>query len=178
MTEEKILSINILLIIVGLIFLVSAVGGWKQGLIDGVIGLVSFVIGLAVLALVASGIQDYLHKSYVKVTIAVGLIAVIFSIYRVVKFVLGTFKLLRFIPIGKFADKLAGIVLGLAEGLFVVWIAFFILDNITIMNINGWVFEQVAGNDILTRLYDANVIESIVIYFTSNIPKIQLYNAS
>jgi uncharacterized membrane protein required for colicin V production len=88
----------------------------------------------------------------------------------VVNLVLDTFKILKFIPIGKFADKLAGIVLGISEALFIVWIAFFILDNITILNVNGWVFEQISGNDILTRLYNANIIDSIVHNVTANIP--------
>jgi uncharacterized membrane protein required for colicin V production len=168
--EENILEINALLVIVGVIFLIGAIGGWKQGLIEGIIGLVSFVLGLIILAVVASGVGSYLHKSYIRVGIAVLLLAVIGIIYKVVKLILDTFKLLRAIPIGKFADKLAGIVLGLSEALFIVWIAFFILDNITILNINGWVFEQISQNNILTRLYNASIIDSIIFNVTSNMP--------
>jgi uncharacterized membrane protein required for colicin V production len=168
--EENILEINVLLVIVAVIFIVGAVGGWKQGLIEGVIGLVSFILGLIILAITASGVGSYLHKSYIKVAIAVALLIVIGLIYKIVKLVLDTFKILRVIPIGKFADKLAGIVLGLCEALFIVWIAFFILDNITILNVNGWVFEQISGNDILTRLYNANIIDSIILNVTQNLP--------
>jgi uncharacterized membrane protein required for colicin V production len=151
------------------IFLAGAVGGWKQGLIDGVIGLVSFILGLVVLAITASAVGSYLHQSYVKVCVALALLVVIAIIYKVVKLVFDAFKLLRFIPIGKLADKLAGIAFGLAEALFVVWIAFFILDNITILNVNSWVFEQISQSDILTRLYNANIIDSIVLNVTSNL---------
>jgi uncharacterized membrane protein required for colicin V production len=172
--EENILEINALLVIVALIFLVGAVGGWKQGLIEGIIGLVSFILGIIILAVTASGIGSYLHKSYIKVGIAVALLAVIGIIYKLVKLILDTFKLLRAIPIGRFADKLAGILLGLFEALFIVWIAFFILDNITILNINSWVYEQISSNDLLTRLYKSNIIDSIVQNVTSNIPQIQL----
>jgi uncharacterized membrane protein required for colicin V production len=105
----------------------------------------------------------------VRVGIALVVLAVISIAYKVVKIILDAFKLLRAIPIGKFADKLAGIALGLAEALFVVWIAFFIMDNITVMNINGWVFNQIAGNNILTSLYNANIIDTIVLNVTSNI---------
>jgi uncharacterized membrane protein required for colicin V production len=168
------LSINALLIIVALIFIVGAVGGYNQGLIDGVIGLVSFIMGLIVLAVTATGIGGYLHKSYVKVGIALALLAVIGIIYKVVRLIFNAFKFLRYIPIGKFADKLAGIVFGLAEALFVVWIAFFILDNITVMNVNSWVSAQIFQNDILTKLYNANIIESIVTSVTLNIPQIQI----
>jgi uncharacterized membrane protein required for colicin V production len=90
----------------------------------------------------------------------------------VVRLIFNAFKFLRYIPIGKLADKLAGIVLGLAEALFLVWIAFFLLDNITVMNVNSWVFAQISQNDILMRLYDANIIESIVANVTSNMPQI------
>jgi uncharacterized membrane protein required for colicin V production len=166
------LSINALLVIVALIFIVGAVGGYNQGLIDGVIGLVSFIMGLIVLAVTATGIGGYLHKSYVKVGIALALLAVIGIIYKVVRLIFNAFKFLRYIPIGKLADKLAGIVLGLAEALFLVWIAFFLLDNITVMNVNSWVFAQISQNDILMRLYDANIIESIVANVTSNMPQI------
>lgn len=166
------MSINALLVIVALIFIVGAVGGYNQGLIDGVIGLVSFIMGLIVLAVTATGIGGYLHKSYVKVGIALALLAVIGIIYKVVRLIFNAFKFLRYIPIGKLADKLAGIVLGLAEALFLVWIAFFLLDNITVMNVNSWVFAQISQNDILMRLYDANIIESIVANVTSNMPQI------
>jgi uncharacterized membrane protein required for colicin V production len=168
--EEIIVEINALLVIVAVIFLVGAIGGWKQGLIEGIIGLISFILGLIILAVTASGVGSYLHKSYIKVGIAVALLIVIGLIYKVVNLILDTFKILKFIPIGKFADKLAGIVLGISEALFIVWIAFFILDNITILNVNGWVFEQISGNDILTRLYNANIIDSIVHNVTANIP--------
>lgn len=164
------MEINILLVIVVVMFLVGAIGGWKQGLIEGIIGLVSFILGIIILAITASGIGSYLHKSYIKVVVAVALLMVIGLIYKIVKLVLDTFKILRVIPIGKFADKLAGIVLGLCEALFIVWIAFFILDNITILNINSWVFEQISQNNILTTLYKANIIDSIVLNITSNIP--------
>jgi uncharacterized membrane protein required for colicin V production len=166
------LSINALLVIVALIFIVGAVGGYNQGLIDGVIGLVSFIMGLIVLAVTATGIGGYLHKSYVKVGIALALLAVIGIIYKVVRLIFNAFKFLRYIPIGKLADKLAGIVLGLTEALFLVWIAFFLLDNITVMNVNSWVFAQISQNDILMRLYDANIIESIVANVTSNMPQL------
>lgn len=166
------MSINALLVIVALIFIVGAVGGYNQGLIDGVIGLVSFIMGLIVLAVTATGIGGYLHKSYVKVGIALALLAVIGIIYKVVRLIFNAFKFLRYIPIGKLADKLAGIVLGLTEALFLVWIAFFLLDNITVMNVNSWVFAQISQNDILMRLYDANIIESIVANVTSNMPQL------
>jgi uncharacterized membrane protein required for colicin V production len=168
------LSINALLVIVAVIFIVGAVGGYKQGLIDGVIGLVSFIMGLIVLGVTATGIGGYLNHSYVKVGVALALLAVIGIIYKVVRLIFNAFKFLRYIPIGKFADKLAGIVFGIVEALFVVWIAFFILDNITVMNVNSWVSAQISQSDILMRLYDANIIESIVANVTSNIPQIQI----
>jgi uncharacterized membrane protein required for colicin V production len=168
------LNINALLVIVAVIFIVGAVGGYKQGLIDGVIGLVSFIMGLIVLGVTATGIGGYLNHSYVKVGVALALLAVIGIIYKVVRLIFNAFKFLRYIPIGKFADKLAGIVFGIAEALFVVWIAFFILDNITVMNVNSWVSAQISQSDILMRLYDANIIESIVANVTSNIPQIQI----
>lgn len=163
------MDINILFLIVTVVFIVGAIGGWKQGLIEGVIGLISCILGLCVLAAAAAGIESFMQKSYVRVGIALVVLAIISIAYKVVKIILDAFKLLRAIPIGKFADKLAGIALGLAEALFVVWIAFFIMDNITVMNINGWVFNQIAGNNILTSLYNANIIDTIVLNVTSNI---------
>lgn len=162
-------QINALLIIVAVIFLIGAIGGWKQGLIEGVIGLVSFILGVIVLAITATGVGGYLHKSYVRVAVALVLLAIIGIIYKLVNLILSSFKLLRAIPIGRFADKLAGIVLGIIEALFIVWIAFFILDNITIMDINYWVSEQIDGNSLLTTLYNSNIIEAIISNVTSNV---------
>jgi uncharacterized membrane protein required for colicin V production len=167
--EEKALEVNALLIIVAVIFLVGAVGGWKQGLIDGVIGLVSFILGLVVLGVTASAVGSYMQKSYIKVVVALVLLAVIGVINKVVRLVLDAFKLVRFIPIGKFADKVAGIVLGMAEALFIVWIAFFMFDNVTIMNLNVWVYTQISQSDLLTKLYNANIIDTLILNVTTNV---------
>jgi uncharacterized membrane protein required for colicin V production len=110
-----------------------------------------------------------MQKSYIKVVVALVLLAVIGVINKVVRLVLDAFKLVRFIPIGKFADKVAGIVLGMAEALFIVWIAFFMFDNVTIMNLNVWVYTQISQSDLLTKLYNANIIDTLILNVTTNV---------
>lgn len=152
------MEINVLLIIVVLILAVGTVWGWKRGLLESIIRIISYILGILVIVVIAKGIGSFMHKSYVQVIMALLLLVLIQVIHKVVKFLSDTFKLVRAIPVGKLVDKLAGAVLGLAEALFVVWLVFLLIGVFDVMDINAWVVEQVAKSHFLTVIYYSNYL--------------------
>lgn len=147
------MEINLLLVIVALILILGAMWGWKRGLLESVIRIISCILGILVIVVVAKGIGNFIQKSYVQVIMALILLILIRYIHKIVKFLTDTFKLVRAIPVGKLVDKLAGAVLGLAEAVIVIWLAFLLIGVFDVMGINTWVMEQVEQSRFLTILY-------------------------
>lgn len=152
------MEINILFVTVVIVFGAGTIWGWKRGLLESVIRIVSCILGILVLVVMAKGIGSFLQKSYVKVIMALFLLLVIRMIYRLMKFLTDTFRLVRAIPVGKLADKLAGAVLGLIEAIFVVWFCFLLIGVFDVMNLNAWVLQQVEQSRFLTMLYYSNYL--------------------
>ena len=100
------MNINILFISVIIILAAGGLWGWKRGLLDGMIRIISCVLGILVLVIVAKGIGSFVQGSYVNVLMAVILLLAIRIIHKMVQFLLDTFKLVRAIPVGKLADRI------------------------------------------------------------------------
>ena len=152
------MEINVLFVIVVLVLAAGAVWGWKRGLLESVIRIISCVLGILVIVVVAKGVGNFIQKSYVQVIMALILLLLIRFIHKIVKFLTDTFKLVRAIPVGKLADKLAGSVLGLAEAVFAIWLAFLLIGVFDVMGINAWMMKQVEQRRFLTMIYYSNYL--------------------
>lgn len=152
------MEINILLAIVVLILATGAVWGWKRGLLESVIRIISYILGILVIIVIAKGVGSFIQKSYIQVIMAFVLLMLIQVIYKIMKFLTDTFQLVRAIPVGKLVDKLAGIVLGLVEAVFVIWLAFLLIGIFDVMGFNTWITEQVGQSRFLTMLYYSNYL--------------------
>lgn len=152
------LEINILFVIVMLILAVGAVWGWKRGLLESIIRIISGILGILVIVVMAKGFGSFIQKSYVQVIMAVIFLILIQVIHKIVKFLTDAFKLVRAIPVGRLADKLAGVVLGLVEAVFVIWLLFLLIGAFDVVNLNTWVAEQVGKSHFLTMIYYSNYL--------------------
>lgn len=152
------MEINLLFVIVVLSLAAGVVWGWKRGLLESIIRIISCILGILVIVVVAKGIGNFIQKSYVQVVMAVILLILIRYIHKIVKFLTDTFQLVRAIPVGKLADKLAGAVLGLVEAVFVLWLAFLVFGIFDVMKMNTWIIEQVEQSRFLTLLYYSNYL--------------------
>lgn len=151
--EGKTLHINILFIIVIIILIAGAASGWKRGLLESVMRIISYILGILILIIVAKGIGNFIQGSYAYVIMAFILLAAIEVIHKFVRFLFSTLKLVRALPIGKLADKLSGAVLGVVEAVLVIWLMFFVIGNVHTMNLNTWLQTQVSQSRLLTMLY-------------------------
>lgn len=136
----------------------GTVWGWKRGLLESVIRIISCILGILVVVVVAKGIGSFMQKRYMQVIMALALLVLIQVIHKVVRFLTETFKLVRAIPVGKLADKLAGAVLGFAESVFVIWLAFLLVGVFDVMDLNKWVTAQVEQSRFLTLIYYSNYL--------------------
>lgn len=156
------MTINILFVIVMAVLAAGAAQGWKRGLIEGLIRIVSGILGILVLAVLLKGIGDFADGRVANVVVAIVLLIIIGTIHKAVKILLGTFRLLRFIPVGKMADKLAGIVLGAAEAVFIIWLAFLLIGSFGLLELNSWLIKQVSQNKLLTTIYYSNYLVQLL----------------
>ena len=136
----------------------GTVWGWKRGLLESVIRIISCILGILVVVVGAKGIGSFMQKRYMQVIMALALLVLIQVIHKVVRFLTETFKLVRAIPVGKLADKLAGAVLGLAESVFVIWLVFLLVGVFDVMDLNKWVTAQVEQSRFLTLIYYSNYL--------------------
>lgn len=152
-SEGVTLEINILFVIVVLMLLIGAVWGWKRGLLDSVIRIISCILGILVIVVMAKGVGSFIQKSYIQVIMALLLLVLIQIIHKVVRFLTDTFKLVRAIPVGRLVDKLAGGVLGLVEAVLVTWLIFLLIGVFDVLGLNTWVMQQVEQSRFLTMIY-------------------------
>lgn len=156
------MDINIVFIIVAATLAVGMIWGWKRGLLEGMIRIISCILGIVVLVVAAKGVGSFIQGSYISVLIALLLLIVIRLIYKLVKFLTDTFKLVRAIPIGKLADKLAGAALGAVEAVFVIWLAYLLIGSFDLFGLRQWVFDQTAQSRFLTMIYSSNYLVALL----------------
>ncbi|MDE6915120.1 MAG: CvpA family protein [Lachnospiraceae bacterium] len=153
---------NLLFIIVAASLAVGAVWGWKRGFLEGLIRIISCILGIFVLVIVAKGIGSFLQGSIISVMVAVLLLIVIRLIHKAIKFLIDTFKLVRAIPIGKLADKLAGTALGAVEAVFVIWLVYLLIGSFDLFGLHQWVLAQTAQSKFLTIIYSSNYLVALL----------------
>ena len=158
MKEIRDLSMNIAFIIVAAALAVGAIWGWKRGLIEGIVRMISGILGIIVLLVIAQGIYKYTKGNMVSIVITILILVIIGFIQKFVKFITNTFKLVRALPIGKLADRIAGAVFGAVEVLCIVWVVFILIGSFDLFGLKQWLLVQVAQSRLLQMVYDANYL--------------------
>ena len=123
------MEINILFVIVVLILAAGAAWGWKRGLLESVVRIVSCILGILVVIVIAKGIGSFSQKRYVQVIMALLLLVLI---------------------------QLAGALLGLAESVLVIWSLLLLIGVTDLLGLNDWIKEQVGQSRFLMLIYYNN----------------------
>lgn len=150
------MSINILWIIVVVSMLMGAITGFKRGLIESVMRLLTSLLGIVVLVVLAKGVGNFLQGSYVNVLMALILLVILNVFHKIGKLILDSCKLVSKLPVVHSLDKIAGIVIGLAEVVVFIWVVFIFVGVMNPLGIQNWMIEQVNGSTLLTILYKTN----------------------
>lgn len=156
------MEINILFVIVAAIIAVGVVKGWKKGFLDGIIRMISGILGILVITVVAKGVGSFLQGRYTNVLVAVILLLSVRILYKIVRFLIDTFKLVRSVPLGRTADRLTGAALGAVGAVFVIWALFLLAGSFETSQLSIWVMEQVGESRFLSLLYGSNYLVELL----------------
>lgn len=83
-------------------------------------------------------------------------------IYIVIRVAMGALNIITMLPIVKEANKLAGLLVGLFEGIIVLWLICLLLQA---CGSEAWaqdIFVQIKGNDFLSWIYNHNLLRGFV----------------
>lgn len=150
------MSINIVWIIVIVSMLTGGAVGFKRGLIEGIMRLVTTLLGIIVLVILAKGIGNFLQGSYINVLMAFILLAVLRIFHRIGKLILDSCKLVSKLPVIHSLDKVAGMILGFVEAIIFIWLVFLFVAVMNPFGIQEWLMEQVNQSVFLSLLYKTN----------------------
>ena len=118
------MDINLVWIIAVAFLLISAITGFKRGLVESTMRLVTSILGIIVLVVLAKGVGSFIQGSYINVLMALILLTVLHILHRLGKLILDSCKLVSKLPVIHSLDKIAGIFLGLAEAILFIWLVF------------------------------------------------------
>lgn len=152
------MDINIVWIITVLLLITGAVKGFRKGLVEGVIRITSYAIGIVVLIILAKGIGSFIQGSVLNVLMALILLVVIRLLHRIIKLLLDSCRLVSRLPVVKWLDRLGGTLLGIAQMVCLIWALFILLGYFDILHLNGWILEMVNQSRLLGLLYHTNYI--------------------
>lgn len=152
---------NIVLIVVLIIIACTAINGYKKGMIDELISFVALIAGIALLGIVASVIGNYITKQTSKMVIGIVLFIAIVILMQVAQLISKGLRLIFHLPIISGVNKVAGLALGVLEGIVMLWIVFIVLQFFTFGNIGVKIMEGVRQSAFLTYLYQNNYISNI-----------------
>ena len=93
---------------------------------------------------------------------AIAYLVIMVVVSIVLRVVVAATGLIRRLPVIKQADKLGGLIVGLVEGIAVVWIFFTVVTAISGTQAASNILVQIHGNAILEALYNCNPITSLL----------------
>ena len=152
------MDINIVWIIAVLLLAAGAVKGFRKGLVEGVVRITSYVIGIIVLIALVKGIGSFIQGSILNVLMALILLVVIRLLHRIIKLLLDSCRLVSRLPVVKWLDRLGGTLLGIAQMVCLIWALFIMFGYFDILHLNGWILEMVNQSRLLSLLYHTNYI--------------------
>lgn len=152
------MDINIVWIIAVLLLATGAIKGFRKGLVEGVVRITSYVIGIVVLIILVKGIGSFIQGSVLNVLMALILLVVIRLLHRIVKLLLDSCRLVSRLPVVKWLDRIGGTLLGMAQMVCLIWVLFIVFGYFDLFHLNGWISEMVSQSQLLSLLYHTNYI--------------------
>lgn len=156
------MNINIVLVVVLLILAVSACNGYKKGMLQEVISIISLIFAVFVFALVATAFNNFISKEYMYVVMAILFIVALVIVFQITKIIVIPARILSKLPIISFINKVCGFLLGMAEGVIFIWFVFLLLDVLSFSSISRYILDTIQENTFLIYLYEQNLLNSFL----------------
>lgn len=156
---------NFTLIIVLLILILAAVHGYKKGITKELSGLISWAVTLFVMALIIMLYTSFQNNEGRNTIFTVILLIIVGMIYSVVRFVLKPAKFIAKLPLFHFLDQILGLVIGVGEGILIVWLLYVLNESGTLGQFGDMIRTDTARSEILTFIYEYNYLIKIAAGF-------------
>lgn len=152
---------NITLIIVFLIFILAMIHGYKKGMTKEITGLISWTVTLFVMSLVIMLYTSFRANEGKNVVFTLIILAAVAIVNGIIRLFLKPVKLAAKLPILKFLDRLAGIVVGIAEGFLIVWLMYVLNESGIFGQVGEMIKADTARSQILSLIYEYNYLIKI-----------------
>lgn len=119
---------EIMLVIGIIVLLLFAQKGFKKGFVKELNSLVSLVLTLILLLGIMTAVGSFWNHRTSGIVLGIILVVVIGIVYKLVSAIISSMKLLAKLKLFMIFDKLGGIVIGVAEGLVLLYIASKVLE--------------------------------------------------
>lgn len=150
------MSINIFLIIMGVLLLCKIMDGYKKGMVREIISFISLIFLCIVTALIGNGLKSYLEGEFLSVVLAVLLLAILGIAHHFLNVALFPAKLISKLPIVHGVDKLLGVVVGILETVLILWTIYIFVMMMDMGMTGTFIRECVVESPILTWFYEHN----------------------
>ncbi|MGN0305642.1 MAG: CvpA family protein [Lachnospiraceae bacterium] len=153
---------NITLIIVFFILVICAVRGCRKGMTKEITGLVAWAVTLLVISLIIMLYSSLRDNETGNTIYSIVILILIGLIYGVVRLLLKSVKAISKLPIFHLLDQLLGIVVGLGEGILIVWLLY-VLSRAGLLGSLGEIIDQDTANSlVLSWMYKYNYLAKLV----------------
>lgn len=119
-------------------------------------------------SLAVSTFSDYVTHLVADVVLNVlSFIVAVFLVQIILRVLFAALNILAHLPLISIANRLLGLVLGLVQALFVVWLGFLILSMFSATNAGLYLMSMVQESPYLSQLYDSNLFLQVVLRATA-----------
>lgn len=158
---------NGLLIFTGILLLGFAVHGLYKGFVKTAFTLLLKIVTLIIGTMLVPYITSFLFKDVVsgngQLANHVHVFVVLYvSIMIAIKVLIHSLNVLAKLPVLKSMNRICGFVIGLVEGIFVLWIIFAVTVAISATPMGQWVETKVMESELLTFFYKNNLVSHII----------------
>ena len=149
---------NILLIVFALIMLWRIAMGMKRGIVREVIAFINVIFVALVLGLLSMTINAYHAGNYLGIALFVLGIVIVSIVYSILKIVFFPVKVISKLPVVSSADKLLGLLIGVAETLIVYWTLCCLVMYLDLGVLEEQLIGMIQESSVLTLLYKYNLL--------------------
>ena len=149
---------NILLIVLALIMIWRIAMGMNRGGVRETIAFVNVIFAALGLGLVSMVINAYHAGNYIGIALFVIAIVAVSVIYSILKIVFFSAKVISKLPVVSSADKLLGLLIGVAETLIIYWAMCCVFLYVDLGVLEEQLMLMIRESAVLTGLYEYNLL--------------------
>lgn len=156
---------NLTLIIVFLIFILAMIHGFKKGMTKEISGLISWAVTLFVMSLVIMLYTSFRANESKNMVFTMIILVTVAAVNGIIRLFLKPIKLVAKLPVIKFLDQVAGVVVGVAEGFLIVWLMYVLNESGIFGTFGEMIKVDTAKSQILSLIYEYNYLIKIAAGF-------------